>query len=447
MNDDRLARKIDFFLLNWKKNPSRKPLIIKGARQIGKTRAVEFFAKNNYKNFIEINFVEQSQFKAIFDDGFEVDSVIRAMSLINPSLKFLPGETLIFFDELQDCPNCETSLKFFHQDGRFDVICSGSLMGINYKTIESNSVGNKEDYEMSSLDFEEFLWAKGYTSAQIENLFSHMLSLEPFSELELKVMFDAFHEYMILGGMPEIVFSFIKNRTFEGTLELQRQILRDYEEDITKYATGVDKSRIMNAYKKIPVFLGNENKKFRISKIDENARSREYLGAIDWLETAGIVNISYCMESPSLPLRGNFNPDNYRVYFRDTGLLVGSLDDEVQSDLRANKNFGTYKGALYENLAADMLKKAGYDLFFYKNEKSTIELDFIVRDRESLVPLEIKATDGSSVSLKHAIKNTNTFSDIKYGIKFAEKNLGFNGEFYTFPFFLIFLLKRYLKEK
>ncbi|MBR3256788.1 ATP-binding protein [Candidatus Saccharibacteria bacterium] len=447
MNDDRLARKIDFFLLNWKKNPSRKPLIIKGARQIGKTRAVEFFAKNNYKNFIEINFVEQSQFKAIFDDGFEVDSVIRAMSLINPSLKFLPGETLIFFDELQDCPNCATSLKFFHQDGRFDVICSGSLMGINYKTIESNSVGNKEDYEMSSLDFEEFLWAKGYTSAQIENLFSHMLSLEPFSELELKVMFDAFHEYMILGGMPEIVFSFIKNRTFEGTLELQRQILRDYEEDITKYATGVDKSRIMNAYKKIPVFLGNENKKFRISKIDENARSREYLGAIDWLETAGIVNISYCMESPSLPLRGNFNPDNYRVYFRDTGLLVGSLDDEVQSDLRANKNFGTYKGALYENLAADMLKKAGYDLFFYKNEKSTIELDFIVRDRESLVPLEIKATDGSSVSLKHAIKNTNTFSDIKYGIKFAEKNLGFNGEFYTFPFFLIFLLKRYLKEK
>ena len=153
------------------------------------------------------------------------------------------------------------------------------------------------------------------------------------------------------------------------------------------------------------------------------------------------------METPTLPLRGNYNPDNYRVYFRDTGLLVGSLDDEVQNDLRSNKNFGTYKGALYENIAADMLKKAGYDLFFYKNEKSTIELDFLVRDRESLVPLEIKATDGISVSLKKAIKNTNTFSDIKFGIKFAEKNIGFNGEFYTFPYFLIFLLKRFLEEK
>ncbi len=447
METERLKRKVDLFLINWKNNPSRKPLIIKGARQIGKTKAVEFFAENNYENFIEINFVEQPQYKSIFDNGYETDKILKAISLIDPSLRFVPGKTLIFFDELQDCPSCATSLKFFRQDGRFDIICSGSLMGINYQEIESNSVGNKEDYEMSSLDFEEYLWAKGYRPSQINDLYLHMHSLEPLSNLELKVMFEIFHEYMVLGGMPEIVFSFIKNKTFEGTLALQRQILLDYEEDITKYATGVGKARILNVYKKIPVFLGNENKKFRISKIDDNARSREYIGAVDWLATAGIVNISYCMETPTLPLRGNYNPDNYRVYFRDTGLLVGSLDDEVQNDLRSNKNFGTYKGALYENIAADMLKKAGYDLFFYKNEKSTIELDFLVRDRESLVPLEIKATDGISVSLKKAIKNTNTFSDIKFGIKFAEKNIGFNGEFYTFPYFLIFLLKRFLEEK
>ncbi len=231
-----LKRKIDEYLIEWKRDLERKPLIVKGARQIGKTESIRNFAKSNYKSVIEINFVLQKQYKDIFDDGFEVDNIIKNISLRNPNFEFIPGNTLIFFDELQECINCATSLKSFNQDGRYDVICSGSLMGINYNEIESNSVGNKEDYEMYSMDFEEFLWAKGYKKAQIESLYEHMKNLIPFSETELSVMFSNFKEYMIIGGMPAIVNSFVKNNNYSGTLKMQKQILLDYEEDITKYA-------------------------------------------------------------------------------------------------------------------------------------------------------------------------------------------------------------------
>lgn len=231
-----LKRKIDKYLIDWKNSQDKKPLIVKGARQIGKTESIRNFAKNNYKSVIEINFVLQKQFKDIFNDGFEVDTIIKNISLRNPNLEFIPGETLIFFDELQDCINCATSLKSFNQDKRYDVICSGSLMGINYNQIESNSVGNKEDYEMYSMDFEEFLWAKGYKEEQVEDLYEHMKNLIPFSDTELSIMFNNFKEYIIIGGMPAIVNLFITNNNYSGTLKMQKQIIQDYEEDITKYA-------------------------------------------------------------------------------------------------------------------------------------------------------------------------------------------------------------------
>ncbi|MDD3035979.1 MAG: ATP-binding protein [Candidatus Saccharimonadaceae bacterium] len=440
-------RKIDTDLTEWKNNPDRLPLIVKGARQIGKTSSVLHFAKQNYKHIIELNFVIQKQYKSIFDDGFEVDTVIKNISFLNPSFEFVAGETLLFFDELQECPNAATSLKFFKLDGRFDVICSGSMVGINYKEIESNSVGFKKDYEMYSMDFEEFLWAKGYKPAQIDELYQHILTLTPFSELEMSVMISIFREYMVIGGMPAVVRSFITNKNYSGTLELQKQILLDYEEDITKYAGGLDKAKILNVYRKISVFLGKDNKKFQISKVENGARNREYVGVVDWLKNAGIINVCYCMQLPELPLMGNYNPDYFKLYFSDTGLLIASLDEEVQVDLRNNKNFNTYKGAIYENVVGDMLTKQGYSLFFYRNEKSTLEMDFFVRDSDSLVPVEVKATDGSTVSLNNLLKDKNAYSDIKYGVKFGNKNVGFNGQFYTFPYFCVFLLKRFLKER
>lgn len=442
----RLIRKTDTFLLEWKNKTDRLPLIVKGARQIGKTEAISHFARGNYKSVIEINFVLQKQFKDIFDDGFDVDTIIKNISLKNPEFEFPAGETLFFFDEIQDCINCATSLKAFKTDGRFDVICSGSLMGINYNEIESNSVGYKEDYEMHSLDFEEFLWAKGYKPEQIEELFQKLITTTPLSDTQYSVMLENFREYMVLGGMPAVVFSFVTQKNYSGTLKLQRQLLLDYEEDITKYAAGLDKGKILDIYRKIPVFLGKDNKKFQISKIRTGARNRDYVGMVEWLKNAGIVNVCYCLSSLELPLKGNYNPDNYKIYFRDTGLLIGSLDEEVQEDLRFNKNFNTYKGALYENIVADMLVKQGYGLYFYRNEKATVEMDFFVRDANSLIPVEVKANDASTPSLNSLIEKE-SFEDIKYGIKLANKNIGFNGKFYTIPYFLTFMLKRFLKEK
>lgn len=441
-----LKRKIDNFLTEWKNDSNHMPLIVKGARQIGKTESIKHFAKENYKSVIEINFALQKQYKDIFDDGFEVNAIIKNITLHNPEFKIIPDDTLIFFDELQDCPNCATSLKAFNQDGRYDVICSGSLMGINYQEIESNSVGNKEDYEMHSMDFEEFLWAKGYSNTLIDDLFRHMLEVTPLSNTEYRVVMDAFREYMVIGGMPAIVNTFVTQNNYSGTLKMQKQILCDYEEDITKYAKGLDKAKILNIYRKIPVFLGKNNKKFQISKVAKGARNRDYIGTVDWLSDAGIINICYCMDQPELPLKGNYNPDNYKIYFRDTGLLIASLDEEAQQDLRDNKNFNTYKGAIYENIVADMLVKQGYNLYFFRNQKSTVEMDFFVRDKSSLIPIEVKAEDNATASLNNLIKK-DTYSDIKYGIKLANKNIGFNGKFFTFPYFLTFLLKKYLSRK
>lgn len=441
-----LKRKIDAFLASWKQNPQRKPLIVKGARQIGKTRSIQAFGEANYESVIEINFVLQKKFRSIFDNGYEVDTIIKNISLLEPSWKFIPYKTLIFFDELQKCPDCATSLKSFNADPRYDVICSGSLMGIYYEEIESNAVGNKEDYEMHSMDFEEFLWAKGYSEAQVEDLYTHMASLTPFSELELSTYMDIFRDYMTIGGMPEVVKMYIDNGHFGGTLELLRQLLLDYEEDITKYAKESDKAKILAVYRHISTFLAKTSKKFQITKVAHGARNREYIGAVEWLEKAGVVNVCYCLSNPELPLKGNYDADTYKVYYHDTGLLIASLDEEAQEDLRANKNFGTYKGAIYENIVGEMLRKSGYEqLYYYKNDSPALEMDFFVRDSDSLVPVEVKAKDGATASLNHLI-DWPSYPDVSYGIKFGYKNIGWGGKFYTFPYFLAFLLKRFLKE-
>ena len=441
-----LRRKVDAYLIDWKNNPDRKPLIVKGARQVGKTLSVELFANQNYKSVIKINFVEQKKYRNIFDDGFEVDAILKNISLLNPDFKFIPGDTIFFFDELQACPNCATSLKFFKLDGRFDVICSGSLMGINYKEIESNSVGYKEDYEMHSMDFEEFLWAKGYSDEFVEELYEHMHNLEPLSALQMDVMLELFRDYVIIGGMPEVVDTYIKNKNFSGTLGIQKQLLKDYEEDITKYVEGLDKAKVKAVYNHISTFLAKENKRFQITKIARNARNRDYIGCVEWLADAGIINVCYCMNQPELPLKGNYDPKLYKIYFKDTGLLIASLDEEAQEDLRANKNLGTYKGAIYENIVGDMLVKQGYQLYYYSNDRPVIEMDFFVRDADSLIPVEVKANDGATPSLNNLLKESK-FPDIKYGIKLGYKNIGYNGKFYTFPYFLTFLMKRFISER
>lgn len=440
-----LKRKIDKYLTDWKNRPDKKPLIIKGARQIGKTRSVEWFAGQNYASVIEINFIEQKKYREIFNDGFEVDAILKNISLLNPELKFIPGNTIFFFDELQACPNCATSLKFFKLDGRFDVICSGSLMGISYNEIESNSVGYKEDYEMHSMDFEEFLWAMGYNDEFTADLLSHMLDVRPLSELQMDTLMSLFRDYVIIGGMPEVVSMYVRNKNFSGTLDIQRQLLKDYEEDITKYVEGLDKAKVKAVYNHISTFLAKENKRFQITKIARNARNRDYMGCVEWLADAGVVNVCYCLNQPELPLKGNYDPKMYKIYFKDTGLLIASLDEEAQEDLRANRNLGTYKGAIYENIVGDMLVKQGYRLFYYHSDRPALEMDFFIRDADSLIPVEVKANGGATPSLNRLL-NDDKYNDVKYGIKLGYRNIGFNGKFYTFPYFLTFLLRRFVAE-
>ncbi len=440
-----LKRKIDLYLKDWKDAPEKKPLIVRGPRQVGKTESIRRFAEENYKNVVYINFVEEPKYRSITEDGYKTDDIIRNISRIDPAKRFEAGKTIIFFDELQDYPEMATSLKFFQIDGRFDVICSGSLLGIHYKSIESNSVGYKIDYDMTSLDFEEFLWAKGYGDTETEEMLSHMEKLVPFNETEMTVYSNLFLDYCILGGMPAVVKQYIETGTFEGTLEIQRQLLEDYREDIRKYAEGMDQTRILNVFEQIPVQLAKDNKKFQISKVVKGARFKDYRGCIEWLKDTGIIKVCYCLNFPELPLKGNYDDTKYKIYFFDTGLFVAMLDEEAQDDLRANKNLGVYKGALYENIVGEALVKCGYALYYYKREDSTLEEDFFVRTRQYLLPVEVKATRGTAKSLRTLI-GSGKYPDIRHGIKFTAGNIGFSDNIYTFPYFCAFLLKAYLKR-
>ena len=438
-----LKRKIDTFLAEWKADPNRKPLIVRGSRQIGKTESVLHFAKDNYESIIEINFVRDVKYKGIISNGYEASDIIKNISLIDPSKKFIPGKTLIFFDEITEFPEITTSLKFFCIDKRFDVICSGSMLGVNYKKIESNSVGYKKDYDMYSMDFEEFLWAKGYENAVIEDLLLHMKECRPFSELEMSVFRSLFLDYNILGGMPAVVTEYIQKGTFEGSLDTQKQLIAGYKEDIRKFASGVDQTRIINVFNRIAPQLARENKKFQISKVASGARFRDYRGCAEWLADAGMVNICYCLDYPELPLGGNYDPDVFKLYFSDTGLLVSMLNEESQEDLRANKNLGVYKGALYENMVGEALVKQGYRLFYYKRENSTLEEDFFIRSASSLIPIEVKAKSGKTKSMRTLIRS-DKYPDIRYGFKLSANNIGYEDGIYTFPYFCAFLLKRFM---
>lgn len=440
-----LRRKIDVYLREWKEDRNRKPLIVKGARQVGKTESILRFAKAAYESVININFVEEPKYRMITADGYATEDIVRNISRMDPAKRFPEGKTLIFFDELQAFPDIATALKFFKIDGRFDVICSGSLLGINYRQIESNSVGYKTDYEMYSLDFEEFLWAKGYEDSTVEEMLGHLREYRPFNEVEMSVYNSLFLDYCILGGMPAVVREYIENGTFEGTLTLQKQLIEDYKEDIRKYAEGMDQTRILNVFRQIPPQLAKENKKFQISRVASGARFKDYRGCVEWLCDAGIVKICYCLNFPELPLKGNYDDSKFKLYLADTGLLVAMLDEEAQEDLRVNRNLGVYKGALYENIVAEALTKSGTELFYYKREDSTLEEDFFVRTARSLLPLEVKARKGTAKSLRTLV-GSGRYEDIRYGLKLCAGNVGFQDQILTMPYFCTFLLKRYLKE-
>lgn len=324
-----LKRKIYQELLEWKKKDNKMCLVIKGARQVGKTFIINKFASENYENYIYMNFDENPGYKSIFDGDLDVDNIIKQISLRVSNVSIIPNKTIIFLDEIQNCPNARTALKFLSLDKRFDVIASGSLLGINYKEVSSFPVGYTEQIEMYSLDFEEFLWANGISEQSIADIKEYFDKKEVVPIAMHEKMMNLFKEYIVIGGMPRVVDDFVQNHNFANALKIQRAIINDYEDDIAKYAEGSEKTKARACFLSIPKHLSKDYKKFRYSLVVPSGSSRKYAGSLMWLYDAGIINFCYNLEIPELPLKGNAKSDTFKVYMRDTGLLLAMLDERI----------------------------------------------------------------------------------------------------------------------
>ena len=439
-----LRRKFDEYLHRWKAREDRLPLIVKGARQVGKTESIRHFAEGRYADYIEINFVERPEYKEIVRDGFSVESIIRNISIINPRLRFTPNGTLLFFDELQEFPEIGTSLKFFAQDGRFDVVCSGSLLGMQVKRVKSYSVGYQETVTMHSLDFEEFLWGCGYRDEQISGLLDPVLTHHPFGAATKGAMDRLFMDYCVTGGMPDVLETYFTKGTFERVPQMQRRILDDYREDIRKYAEGLDPVRIQAVFDSVPLHLAKENRKFQWSTVSKGATRKDYWGCVEWLEDAGVVNKCKRMDIPELPIGAHLNNDAFKLYLCDSGLLLSMLEAEVQADVRVRRNLGTWKGGLFENIVGEALVKAGMPLAYFKRDNSTLEMDFFARSADCLVPIEVKAENNRSKSLRTLI-DREIYKDILWGVKLVNGNVGFENGILTIPQWCAFKLPEIIR--
>lgn len=426
-----LKRKIESQLLEWKNTKKQSCLLVKGARQVGKTYIIDKFGKKYYKHYTYINFIENPGYAAIFAGDLDVDNLIKQISIRVNNAQLEPYETLIFIDEIQHCPNARTALKFLAQDERFDVIASGSLLGINYKNVPSFPVGYVEHLEMYSLDFEEFLWANGINEQSIQNLKMYFDKKEKIPEAIHEKMMELFKEYIIVGGMPRVVTEFITTHNFAKVLKMQKNIILDYEDDIAKYAEGNEKTKARACFLSIPKQLAKEYKKFQYSVVEKRSTAKKYAGSLMWLYDAGIINFCYNLSAPELPLEGNAREDSFKVYMRDTGLLMAMLEDGAQEDI-IDGNLGIYKGAIYENIIADIFAKNGRKLYYFERD-SKLEIDFIIRYQKQAVPVEVKAADNTKAkSLNILLKN----NQVDYAIKLSSKNIGTVNQIDSFPLYM-----------
>ena len=438
-----LRRKIETELYNWKNAPDRKPLVIKGCRQCGKTFIVKEFAKKNYENTIYINFIEDPDYAAVFSGSLEVDHLVMMLSaLMGKKAKFIPYQTVIIFDEIQDCPEARTSLKFFKEDGRYDVICTGSLLGVKGYGGKPRSipVGSEKHIEMFPLDFEEFLWANGIDTKIIELLKTHLKEERPIADALHKRLWDLFLQYAVVGGMPEVVQEFINTKDMHSVLLLQRDIVDSYKDDMIKYADKKDKPIIRECFESIPNQLSKENKKFRYSVVKKGATAAKYEGSLQWIEDAGIISRCYNLNITELPLNGNKTDNIFKVYMCDMGLFVSMLEDGTQYDILQG-NLYCYKGAVFENLIADILHKMGRDLFYYHKD-SGLEIDFVIKYKGKCTLVEVKAENGNAKSLKTVLNHPEKYH-VDQAIKLGHYNIGRTGNVLTLPSYMAFLLTEY----
>lgn len=439
-------RKIDEVLLEWKQSIDKKPIVIKGCRQCGKTSSVLAFAKKHYPHVIYLDFHEHREYKAFFAGALDVDTLVFNISLNLPNSRFVEGKTVLIFDEVQDCPSARSSLKFFKLDGRYDVICTGSLLGVNgYKTAQEQKeeqeasipVGFEEIIEMYPMDFEEWLWANGIQQQHLDYLRQCFEQETPVSQAVHQRMRELLLKYVIVGGMPEVVATFMKTNDMQRVIKRQHSIIETYKSDMIKYARIEDKTRIRECFDSIPAQLARENKKFVYSIIQPNARSKQYRGSLQWIEDAGIIRRCYNLHITELPLIGNADMNTFKVYMADIGLLVNMLGEGVQWKILQGDLLG-YKGAIFESLMADILGKIGRKLYYF-HKNSGLELDFVLPYKGECTPLECKATTGNTKSLKTVLKHPEHYH-VYHALKVGDYNVGRNGPILTLPFYMAFML-------
>ena len=447
-----LRRKIESILAEWKDSKSKKPLVIKGIRQCGKTYIVQKFAKENYENVVYMNFILEPDKKSAFTGNIDVDTILLNLSALIPGSRFVKGKTCIVFDEIQECREARTALKSFQIDGRFDVIATGSLLGVrgygksdNKLDVGQDSVpvGYETVIEMYPLDFEEFLWANGINDMVVDSVKSCFANETVVPDGIHKVMMELLYRYIIVGGLPEVVNTFVETKNIEFTYKVQRNLIAEYEEDMVKYADNADKSRIRECFESIPKQLAKENKKFQYSVVQKGGRSSQYIGSIQWLEDAGIVKRCYNTQITELPLEGNSIDDCFKLYTSDIGLLVAMLDYGTQADILKGNLLG-YKGAIFENLMADFLCKSGQKLYYFQKD-SGLELDFLVRYKGECVVVEVKAKSGRAKSLRTVLKNKEIYH-VNSAVKLGKYNVGREGEVLTIPLYMGFLIKDNLAD-
>ena len=436
-----LKRKIELRLIEWKNTPNRKPLIIKGCRQCGKTYSVLDFAKKNYTHVVYLNFFQNPDYASVFAGSLEIDHIVMMLSaLLGKEAIFKPGETVLILDEIQDCPEARTALKFFRDDGRYDVIGTGSLLGVKGygKEPKSVPVGAETVIDMYPLDFEEFLWANGIEVPVIEMLKKHLEEESPVPEALHNRLRQLMLQYAVVGGMPDAVQTFVDTKQMDEVLSIQRDIVRSYEDDMVKYADKKDKSRIKECFQSIPKQLAKENKKFQYSVVRKGSTASKYAGSLQWIEDAGIISRCYNLSITELPLDGNADKDTFKVYMRDMGLFVSMLEDGTQYDILQGNLFG-YKGAIFENLIADIFSKMGRRLYYYHKD-SGMEVDFVIRYKGECVPVEVKAMSGNVKSTKTILHHPEKYH-VYHAIKLGDYNVGRNGQILTLPLYMAFLLR------
>lgn len=443
-----LKRKIETYLSDWKKSDNKKPLVIKGVRQCGKTYIVKTFANDNYENVVYMNFILEPDKKSAFAGNLDVETIILNLSALIPCSRFVSGKTCIILDEIQECNEARTALKSFDMDGRFDIIATGSLLGVEgygkrkdkdkNKGEDSVPVGYETLVEMYPLDFEEFLWANGIGTNVIETVRTCFKNETVVPEGIHKAMMELLYRYIIVGGLPEVVNCYLDTKNVELIYDKQRTLIAEYKEDMVKYAEDSDKPHIRECFDSIPRQLAKENKKFQYSVVKKGGRASQYSGSLQWLEDAGIAKRCYNTTITELPLSGNSIPDCFKVYTTDIGILMGMLDYGTQTDILAG-NLRGYKGAIFENLMADFLCKSGQKLYYFHKE-SGLEIDFLVRFKGECVIIEVKAKTGKAKSMTTVLKNKDVYH-VNHGIKLGQYNVGREGSILTIPLYMGFLIK------